>query len=96
MRSDIEWGQRTLADHISAYKPLAFAPPYGSYGQDGTNDAKIPDDLLGWLSSRYDAIFTQDVNFHVRPGNGPPLGRSQITRGITGGELHDRLQSGGQ
>ena len=32
-----------------AYKPLAFAPPYGSYGQDGTNDPKIPDDLLGWL-----------------------------------------------
>ena len=96
VRSDIEWGQRTLADHISAYKPLAFAPPYGSYGQDGTNDPKIPDDLLGWLSSRYDATFTQDVNFHVRPGDGPPLGRYQITRDITGGELHDRLQSGDQ
>ena len=96
VRSDIEWGQRTLADHIAAYKPLAFAPPYGSYGQDGTNDPKIPDDLLGWLSNRYDAIFTQDVNFHVRPGDGPPLGRSQITRDTTGGELHDRLQSGDQ
>ena len=49
MRSDIEWGQDTLADHVSDYAPLAFAPPYGSYGQDGTNDPKIPDDLLGWL-----------------------------------------------
>ena len=36
------WGQRTLADHIPAYRPLAFAPPYGSYGQDGTNDPRIP------------------------------------------------------
>src|SRR4051812_20830670 len=38
VRSDIAWGQTTLSDHISAYRPLAFAPPYGSYGQDGTND----------------------------------------------------------
>ncbi len=43
-------GPATLADHISAYRPLAFAPPYGSYGQDGTNDPRIPDDLLGWLT----------------------------------------------
>ena len=44
MRSDIEWGQETLADHIRDYRPLAFAPPYGNYGQDGTNDPRIPDD----------------------------------------------------
>ena len=49
MRSDIQWGQRTLADHVATYKPLGFSPPYGNYGQDGTNDPKIPDDLLGWL-----------------------------------------------
>ena len=62
MRSDIEWGQDTLADHIRAYRPLAFAPPYGNYGQDGTNDPRIPEDLLGWLTERYDAVFTQDRN----------------------------------
>jgi hypothetical protein len=45
VRSDITWGQETLADHVSAYRPLAFAPPYGNYGQDGTNDQRIPDDL---------------------------------------------------
>ena len=49
VRSDIRWGQDTLTDHTPGYKPLAFALPYGSYGQDGTNDPKIPDDLLGWL-----------------------------------------------
>jgi peptidoglycan/xylan/chitin deacetylase (PgdA/CDA1 family) len=52
VRSDIEWGQDTLSDHISTYRPLAFAPPYGNYGQDGTNDPRIPDDLLGWLTER--------------------------------------------
>ncbi len=38
VRSDIDWGRETLADHIPEYEPLAFAPPYGSYGQDGTNN----------------------------------------------------------
>ena len=69
VRSDIEWGQKTLADHIPAYRPLAFAPPYGSYGQDGTNDERIPDDLLGWLTQRYGAVFTQDVNARAKRGS---------------------------
>ena len=42
VRSDIASGQKTLSDHISAYRPLAFAPPFGSYGQDGTNDPADP------------------------------------------------------
>ena len=94
VHSDIAWGQTTLADHISAYRPLAFAPPYGSYGQDGTNDPRIPDDLLSWLTHRYDAIFTQDVNAQPQAGAGQPLGRIQVTRATTGGTLHELLLSG--
>ena len=94
VQSDIAWGQKTLADHISAYRPLAFAPPYGSYGQDGTNDPRIPDDLLGWLTQRYDAVFTQDVNARAQAGAGQPLGRIQVTRATTGGDLHEMLLSG--
>ena len=94
VRSDIAWGQTTLADHFSAYRPLAFAPPYGSYGQDGTNDSRIPGDLLGWLTDRYDAVFTQDVNARAKPGAGQPLGRIQVTRATTGGDLHEQLLSG--
>jgi peptidoglycan/xylan/chitin deacetylase (PgdA/CDA1 family) len=93
-RSDIDLGQRTLDGNVPAYRPLAFAPPYGTYGQDGTNDSRIPDDLLGWLGRRYDAIFTQDVNARARPGSGPTLGRIQITRADTGGELYERLLTG--
>src|SRR3954469_12694865 len=96
VRSDITWGQQTLADHISAYQPLAFALPYGSYGQDGTNDPQIPDDLLGWLTPRYDAIFTQDVNARARPGSRQPLGRIQVMRADTGGDLHEKLLTGKQ
>ena len=93
--SDIEWGQETLADHIRAYRPLAFAPPYGSYGQDGTNDPRIPDALLGWLTQRYDAVFTQDVNARAHPGERRSRsGRLQVTRADDGGELYERLLSG--
>jgi hypothetical protein len=93
-RSDIEWGQDTLADHSRTYRPLAFAPPYGSYGQDGTNDPRIPDDLLGWLTERYDVVFTQDRNARVHEGGGQPLGRIQVTRSVTGGDLYAGLLSG--
>jgi peptidoglycan/xylan/chitin deacetylase (PgdA/CDA1 family) len=93
-RSDIGWGQDTLAAHSPGYRPLAFAPPYGSYGQDGTNEERIPGDLLGWLTDRYDAVFTQDENARAKPHNEQPLGRIQVTRGVTGGDLHARLLSG--
>lgn len=95
VRSDIEWGQETLFGHIPSYEPLAFAPPYGNYGQDGTNDPLIPDDLLGWLTERYEAVFTQDVNARARAGSGQPLGRIQVTRATAGGDIYDLLLAGG-
>jgi peptidoglycan/xylan/chitin deacetylase (PgdA/CDA1 family) len=94
VRSDIDWGQDTLAKHSAGYRPLAFAPPYGSYGQDGTNDEQIPPALLGFLSGRYEAVFTQDENARATPGSTQPLGRVQVTRAVSGGDLHARLLSG--
>jgi len=94
VRSDIEWGQETLADHIRAYEPIAFAVPYGNYGQEGTNDERIPGDLLDWLTERFGTVYTQDVNALARPGSGQPLGRIQVTRATTGGDLHAMLLSG--
>ena len=95
VRSDIDWGDDTLARHTPSYRPLAFAPPYGNYGQDGTNDPRIPEDLLGWLTERYGAVFTQDRNARAHRGSGQPLGRIQVTREITGGDLSAKLLSGG-
>jgi hypothetical protein len=94
VRSDIGWGQQTLARHVPAYRPLACALPYGNYGQDGSNDRRIAPDLLAWLSGRFAAIFTQDVNARARPRSGEPLGRLQATRATTGGELHAALLTG--
>ena len=94
VQADIASGQTTLSDHFPTYRPLAFSLPFGSYGQDGTNDSRIPGDLLGWLEHRYDAILTQDVNARAKPGSGQPLGRIQVTRATTGGSVHQKLLSG--
>ena len=94
VRSDIEAGQKELEKQIPGYKPLAFALPFGAYGQQGTNDPQIPSDLLGWLSGRYEVVFTQDENALARPGSHQPLGRIQVTRATSGGQLHSELQTG--
>jgi peptidoglycan/xylan/chitin deacetylase (PgdA/CDA1 family) len=94
VRSDLTWGQQTLSDHVPAYEPLAFAPPFGDYGQDGSNDPRIAGDLLSWLTGRYRAVFTQDRNARAKPGDQPPFGRIQVTRGTAGGDLYGSLLSG--
>ena len=96
VRSDITWGRQKLSDRLPAVEPLAFAPPYGNYGQDGTNDPRIPDDLLGWLTANYDAVFTQDRNARAKPGDEAPYGRIQVNRGMAGGDLYDLLLTGEQ
>lgn len=95
VRSDIDEGGKLMADHLNAYEPLAFAPPYGAYGQEGTNDSRIPGDLLGWLTQNYAAVFTQDVNGLAHTGAKQPLGRIEVLRSTTGGQLHSDLLTGG-
>jgi polysaccharide deacetylase len=88
---DIANAQKSLGAEIPSYQPLAFPPPYGNYGQDGTNDQRIPAALLPWLVGRFGIVFTQDRPLYSTPGEQQPLGRLQVTRDLTGGELHDFL-----
>jgi peptidoglycan/xylan/chitin deacetylase (PgdA/CDA1 family) len=94
--SDITWGEEKLSVHVRGYRPLAFAPPYGNYGQAGTNDARIPRELLDRLFESFEVVFTQDRSGFASPGAGKtePLGRIETTREITEEELHARLTSG--
>jgi hypothetical protein len=39
-------------------------------------------------------VFTQDVNARARAGAGQPLGRIQVIRATTGGDLNEKLLSG--
>jgi hypothetical protein len=89
--SDIDWGGKQLARNIRGYRPKAIAPPYGNYGQDGTNDPNIPHTLLPWLTQHYQLVFTQDRNWFAKPGASQPLGRYQVTRATSGGDVHAAL-----
>jgi peptidoglycan/xylan/chitin deacetylase (PgdA/CDA1 family) len=88
---DIAWGRDQLTAHVPGYHPVAFAPPFGNYGQDGTNDRSIPRTLLTWLASHFADVFTQDVSPFAVPHAKQPLGRIQVTSATTGGELHSLL-----
>jgi peptidoglycan/xylan/chitin deacetylase (PgdA/CDA1 family) len=89
--SDITYGEQQLSRNVEGYRPLAFAPPYGNYGQAGTNDPRIPRELLARLELSFDIVFTQDRNGFARPGSVNPLGRIEITRDLTHEELHALL-----
>ena len=89
--SDITYGEEQLAAHVRGYRPLAFAPPYGNYGQAGTNDRRIPRELLARLLISFQLVFTQDRSGFASPGSANPLGRIEITRDVTEAELHTLL-----
>ena len=95
VESDIEWGQETLSPITSARTGRSPSlPPTAATARTAPTTRGSRTTLLGWLTQRYDVVFTQDVNARAHPGAGQPLGRLQVTRAITGGELYERLLSG--
>jgi hypothetical protein len=91
--SDITDAEQQLAHHVRGYRPLAFAPPYGNYGQAGTNDPHIPRELLARLLLSFELVFTQDRSGFATPGARNPLGRFEITPGVTEDRLHALLMA---
>ncbi len=89
--SDITYGEDQLSFQVQDYRPLAFAPPYGNYGQAGTNDPHIPRELLARLLDSFEVVFTQDRSGFASPGAANPLGRIEITREVTEEELQRGL-----
>ncbi len=79
--SDINDAEELIARRVPGYRPLAFAPPYGNYGQAGTNDRQIPRELLARLEASFRLVFTQDRSGFARPGARNPLGRIVVRGG---------------
>jgi len=93
--SDITYGEDQLAHHVRGYDPIAFAPPYGNYGQLGTNDRRIPRELLARLLMSFALVFTQDGGAPATPGARNPLDRVEVGPGVGEAELHARVTGGG-
>jgi hypothetical protein len=58
--ANMEWGERQLKEHVPGYKPWSMAIPESDYGQAGTNDARIPPWVLGWLDRHFPVVFGGD------------------------------------
>lgn len=89
--SDINDAEKQLSGHVPGYQPLAFAPPYGNYGQAGTNDRSIPRELLARRRLSFEVVFTQDRSAFASPGARNPFGRIEVTSDTTDAELHGLL-----
>ena len=89
---DLDWGEATLRAHVPGYEPLAFAPPFGAFGQLSTNDPRIPGTLLADLRDRYGVVFVQ-ADPHAAIAGEEPVTRFQLDRSLTGGELHYWLET---
>jgi peptidoglycan/xylan/chitin deacetylase (PgdA/CDA1 family) len=89
--SDITYGEDQLTYHVRGYRPLAFAPPYGNYGQAGTNDPRIPRLLLERLELSFRLVFTQDRSGLARAGAQNPLGRFVVDGATSEAELRALL-----
>ena len=93
--SDVTYGEDQLAGHVQGYRPLAFTPPYGNYGQAGTNDRRIPRLLLARLLLSFEVVFTQDRSALATPGSANPHGRFVVTPATEEAELRALLASAG-
>jgi hypothetical protein len=77
---------------VPGYEPLAFAPPFGAYGQLSTNDPEIPLLMGRELRDRFGVVFVQQDPHPAQPGD-PIVTRLQLDRTISGGEVHSWLAS---
>jgi hypothetical protein len=92
--SDITYGEQQLSHHVRGYRPLAFAPPFGNYGQLRTNDRHIPREFLARALLSFDVVFAQDGSGFATPGAANPLGRIEVTPQVTEEQLRALLAAG--
>ena len=88
--ADILAGRSLLSSNVPGFQPLAFAAPFGNYGQQRTNYAPIRAWAASWLKRTFKVVFVQDRRIYNMPGNS--IGqRYGVRRTTTATALHDWL-----
>jgi hypothetical protein len=93
---DIQWAKQTLSEQIPGYSPWSFACPFGSLGQDASNDSRIPGFLTRFLGRNFRAVFlTWPPDYSAPSQNHARLPRIEV-HGDTGASrlyrwLKDRI-----
>lgn len=93
VEQDVLWAKRTMSEQLPGFSPLAFAVPYGSYGQDRTNDPRIPGFMSRLLRRHFQAVFMTDPPRYSTPGS--PRGalpRIELNEHIGSDTLHRWLR----
>jgi peptidoglycan/xylan/chitin deacetylase (PgdA/CDA1 family) len=76
---DVLWAKRTMSEQLSGFSPLTFAVPFGSYGQDRTNDPRIPRFMSRLLRRHFQAVFLTDPPEYTTPSTSrAALGRIEL------------------
>ena len=60
LAANMEWGEAQLKQGIPGFRALSMAIPESDYGQNGTNDLRIPPFVLSWLDQHYPVVFGGD------------------------------------
>ena len=80
---DVLWAKRTMSEQLPGFTPLAFAVPYGSYGQDRTNDPRIPGFMSRLLRRHFQVVFMTDPPRYTTPSTPRwKLGRIELNEHV--------------
>ena len=90
-----------MTEQLPGFSPLEFAVPFGSYGQDRTNDARIPGFMSRLLRRHFQAVFMTDPPEYTTPTSShSALGRIELNEDTSTDTLYrwlrDRIPSGGR
>jgi peptidoglycan/xylan/chitin deacetylase (PgdA/CDA1 family) len=90
---DVLWAKRTMSEQLPGFSPLSFAVPYGSYGQDRTNDPRIPRFMSRFLRRHFQAVFMTDPPRYTTPASSrSALGRIELNEDIRTDTLYRWLR----
>jgi biofilm PGA synthesis lipoprotein PgaB len=93
VRNDILWGRQMLEKHLPGFRALAFAVPFGNYGQLGTNDSRIPNFLSNFLKARFEAVFVlKPSGFTTARTPRYRIGRYEVHTYTTAARLYNWLR----
>jgi len=60
LAANMTWGEQQLKQRLPGFRPLSMAIPESDFGQNATNDLRIPTFVLSWLNQHYPVVFGGD------------------------------------
>jgi poly-beta-1,6-N-acetyl-D-glucosamine N-deacetylase len=86
---DVRWGKSALADHVPGFVPWSFAVPFGDYGQEQTNDPRIPAYFRRLLARNFKAVFLTDPpEYTTQEASRDGLGRIELNSDVGTDQLY--------